>query len=143
RTATQLYSVALTHIEKNPDDRYVDTEEQAQAAQAPPRRARGPGSGAATPKGEQSDEDADTPRRGRGLGSATETNAKPEVKVEWDGLDRRIRQLTRLGGSVLTVAPSPDSKTYAFVAAGGDEDGGGRPALYTIADDGTRLTTVS
>src|SRR6185503_20007248 len=33
RSTMQLYSVALTHIEKNPDDRDVDTEEQAQGPQ--------------------------------------------------------------------------------------------------------------
>ena len=50
-------------------------------------------------------------------------------------------------GSVSSVFPSPDSHTYAFIAAGGDDAGGGRgagggPALYAIADDGTRLTVV-
>src|ERR1041385_6810146 len=33
RSTTQLYSFALAHIERNPDDRDVDTEEQAQAGQ--------------------------------------------------------------------------------------------------------------
>src|SRR5205085_6548404 len=40
RSTMQLYSVALTHIEKNPDDRDVDTEEQAQTPQTPVRRGR-------------------------------------------------------------------------------------------------------
>ena len=67
------------------------------------------------------------------------------MKIEWDGIDRRIRKLTSVGGSVVMVAPSPDSKTYAFIASGADEGegGSGAPALYTIAEDGSRLTRVS
>src|SRR5205807_2235398 len=115
RTTMQLYSVSLTHVEKNPDDRDVDTEEQAEAALEAPRRS--PGAGAAAPR--------------------------VEVKIEWDGLDRRMHQLTRGIESVMQVAPSPDSRTYAFVAIGGIEEGRGGPAIYTIGDDGTRLTRVS
>lgn len=118
RTVLQLYSASLTHITNSPYDRDVDTEEQAQAADS---------------------------RRGRPAGAdPAGAAAKVEVKIEWDGLDRRIRQISRTVGSVLSVAPSPDSRTYAFVASGSEGDeGGGRPALYTIADDGTRLTQVA
>jgi len=135
RSPLQLYSVALTRIEKNPDiDRDIDTEEQAQAAQNPSRRTRPSGSGSGT-RADSTDEDSDLTRR--------PATSKVEVKIEWDGLDRRIRQLTRVGGSVMTVVPSPDSHTYAFIASGGDEEGGGRPALYTISEDGSRLTPLS
>ncbi len=139
RTTMQLYSVALTHIEKNPDDRDVDTEEQAQGPQSPGRRGRSSVSTNA-PSSDSTDGEVETPRRTNATASA-----KVEVKIEWDGLDRRIKKLTSVGGSVTTVKPSPDSKTYAFIASGGDEgDGGsGAPALYTIAEDGSRLTRVS
>ena len=73
---------------------------------------------------------AETARRG--------TAPKVEVKIEWDGLDQRIKRLTTLG--VNDVVPAPDSRTYLLVAGGGGTDG---PGLYTIADDGTRLTRVS
>ncbi len=120
RTTLQLFSVALTHMDKNPDDRDVDTEAQAAAVPDAGRRGGGGGAGAAP---------------------------RPEVKIEWDGLDRRIRQLTNLPGSVGNVVPSPDSRTYAFVAAGGGDaagtGAGGGPALYTINEDGTRLTVVA
>ena len=45
----------------------------------------------------------------------------------------------------MSVVPSPDGRTYAFVAAGGgaDDATGGGPALYTIADDGSRLTRLT
>jgi len=54
-----------------------------------------------------------------------------------------MHQLTRGIESVMQVVPSPDSRTYAFVAIGAIEEGRGGPAIYTIGDDGTRLTRVS
>jgi tricorn protease len=119
RTTLQLFSVSLSHAERNPDDRDIDTEAQAQAA-------------------------AESGRGGGGRGAA----APPVVvKIEWDGLDRRIRQLTNMPGSVGNISPSPDSRTIAFVAQGGGETGGagagGGPTLYTIGDDGTRLMVVA
>jgi len=71
------------------------------------------------------------------------------VKIVWDGLDRRVTQLTRMPGSVSSVTPSPDSRTYLFLATGGAaEEGAGAgagagPAYYTIAEDGTRLTRLN
>ncbi len=147
RTTLQLYSVPLTHLEKNPDDRDVDTEEQAQAAEAAPRRARGSAStNAVAPRTRDTDEEAETPRRGPGAGLEARTTARPAVKIEWDGLDRRIRRLTSLAESVTTVVPSPDSRTYAFVAFGrssGEEGATGRPGLYTISENGTNLVLVT
>ena len=115
RTPMQLYAITLTHSEKNPDDRDLDTEEQAQAAA---RRTR--------------------------TGPATPTDpAKVTVKIEWDSLDRRVKQLSRVSGTVTALAPSPDSRTHAFVVSPTEEEGGGRPALYTVADDGSRLTMLA
>ena len=112
RTTMQLYSVALMKRDKDPDERGVDTEEEAMKAQPPlPADRRGPA--AAAPK--------------------------VDVKIDWDGFDKRIRQVTRSNDSVFSVAPSPDGKTYAFVAAG-EQSGAG---LYTIQDTGERLTRVA
>lgn len=116
RSTSQLFSVALTPIEKDPTDRDINTEAQAEATQQD-----------AAPRG---------PRN----------NGPVQVKIEWDGIERRITQLTRMAGSVSTVVPSPDGRTYLFMAAGGGapgEDGGGGPAMYTIAEDGTRLTRLN
>jgi tricorn protease len=142
RTPTQLYSVALTRIEKHPDEeRDIDTEAEAQAAQSVARRGRSSGGSGATARAEQNEGEGN---RERGAGAGAEASAKVEVKIEWEGIERRMRQLTRVSGSVSTVVPSPDSRTYAFVATGGDEGGrGGGPALYTVAEDGTRLTRVT
>ena len=57
------------------------------------------------------------------------------------------RQLTRMPGSVMYVVPAPDSRTYLFSAMGGGTDdaagAGAGPAMYTINEDGTRLTRLN
>jgi tricorn protease len=126
RGSAQLYSVALTHMEKDPNDRDVNTEAQAEAA------------------------DRETAAAGRGgRGAAAGPPANVQVKIEWDALERRITQLTRLPGSVSAVAPAPDSRTYLFMAIAGAPAGGeegapaGGPAMYTISEDGSRLTRLN
>ena len=123
RGTTQLYAISLTHVDKNPDDRDVDTEAEAEAALAETNGGRG----------------------GRGTGAAP----KVDVKIEWDGIGRRVKKLTNMPGSVLNVEPAPDSRIFAFAAIGGSpaaaEGGttGGGPALYTITEDGSRVTRLS
>jgi tricorn protease len=97
RTTTQLYSVALNPIEKDPNPADINTEEQAMAAET---------SGAAAGRG------------GRGGAGAAAAPTNVAVKITWDGLDRRITQLTHMTGSVGFVVPSPDSLTYLFSAQG-------------------------
>jgi tricorn protease len=125
RGSAQLYSVALTHIEKDPADHDVNTEAQAEAA------------------------DRETPAGRGGRGAAAGAGSNVEVKIEWDGLARRITQVTRVPGSVSAVVPAPDSRTYLFTAmaagAGGGEEAApvGGLAMYTISEDGTRLTRLN
>jgi tricorn protease len=114
RTTMQLYSVSLTRIEKGPDEG-VDTEAEAEAALNDPAQRRAPGTAA----------------------------PKVEVKIDWDGLDRRIKQLSNLSGNVNSVAPAPDSRTYAFWGGGGGAEAGGGLGLYTISEDGTRQTRLN
>ena len=122
RGVSQLFSISLNPIEKDPNDRDIDTEAQAEAADA-----------AATNAG----------RGGRGGAPAN-----VQVKIVWDGIDRRITQLTR-GGSVSNVVPSPDGRTYLFQAQGAgpaaadDAAAAAGPGMYTIAEDGTRLTRLN
>ena len=119
-TPSQLFAISLQRIDKNPDDRDINTEEQALAAlnEGAGRGGRGPAAGAA---------------------------ANVEVKIEWDGLDRRVKKLTSGSNSVFSVYPSPDSRTYAFMSGGGfggaDEAGG--PGLYVMGDDGSRITRLN
>jgi tricorn protease len=125
RGTTQLYAVSLTRVDKNPDNRDVDTEAEAEAALA----------------------EANGARSGRGSGAAPAP--KIQVKIEWDGIDRRVKKLTNMPGAVLNVVPAPDSRMYALAAIGGAPAGGengaagGGPALYTLSDDGSRLTRLN
>ena len=115
RATEQVYSVGLQKEEKNLSDRGLDDEEQAQAAE----------------------------RQNRTRDAQARGNAAPaEVKIDFDGLARRIRQITRLGDNVTSVTVSPDSRLYAFVAVA-DEDGRPQATLRTVAEDGTQLTTVA
>jgi tricorn protease len=112
----QLYSVSLLPEEKDPLDQDIDSEAEAMAAAETARRPRagGPGGG----QGEQA------------------AGRRVEVKIDWNGLNERVRQVTRLSENVSGAVPSPDSRLYAFVSMGAN---GG---IYTIQDDGERLTRV-
>ena len=133
-TPSQLYAVPLTPVDKAPDDRDINTEEQAMAllnesAGAAGRGGRGPG-GAAGP--------------GAGAPPAVTVN------IEWDGLERRIQKLTSMPGPVLSIVPSPDSRSYAYMSMGGqitpnaaDGGAGGGPGLYVIHEDGTAMQRLN
>lgn len=111
----QLYSVSLNKEEKNPSDQGVDDEEQAQAA-----------------------EKLDRFRNAQARGEAP----KPEVKIDFESITRRPHQITHLSDNITTIAVSPDSKLYAFVAVAERET---RPVatLYVIPEDGTQVTTIT
>jgi tricorn protease len=115
RAFVQVYSVTLAKEEKNPTDRGVDDEEQAQAA-----------------------ERLDRQRNAQARGEAP----KPDVKIDFDGINRRSHQVTHLSDNVTTIAVSPDSRLYAFVAVS-DADGRPSATLYTIPEDGTQTTTIT
>ena len=114
--AAALYSVSLSEEEKDPMSRDIDSEAAAEAA-----------------------EKETAPRGGRG--AAAESHAI-EVKIDFAGLERRIHKVTRLSDNIVTAVPSPDSRTYAFVAAAEEE---GRPVsrLYTIGADGEGLKQIT
>ncbi len=121
QTVMSLYTLSLVRDEKNPADRSIDSEQQAASADQTPRGRTGGG--------------MRPPESG-------EAARKVEVKIEWDGLERRARRLTRLADNVVSVATSPDSRIYAFVTMG-EQDGRFVSALYTIQEDGERLTRVA
>ena len=59
--------------------------------------------------------------------------AKVEVKIDFDHLDRRVKQITTTGDRISGMTLAPDGKTVAFVTSGVE---GGRPvnSIWT-ADD--------
>jgi tricorn protease len=117
-----LYSVSLAREERDPMSKDVDDEEAALAAE----RAAGERGG--RPGGAERTEEARKP--------------PPEVKIEWEGLARRIRQVSRLSDNVTTAVPAPDSKSYALVAQG-EVDGRPTSMVYTIQADGDQLRRLT
>ncbi|MDR3700880.1 MAG: S41 family peptidase [Candidatus Sulfopaludibacter sp.] len=123
RGSTGLYAVAFVPLEKDPLDRDINTEEQAEAADA-----------AAPPAG----------RGGRGAGAAP---ANVQVKIDWNGLDRRVTRLAANSGNISMVVPSPDGRTYLFQAGGGAAAAPGAepaaPGMYTMNEDGTGIAHLN
>ena len=111
-----IYSLALAPEDTDTMSRDVDTEEQARSVAA----ARG----------------------GRGGGGGGAPAAPPETKIDFGGMERRINQVTHLTDNILSVAPSPDSRSYAFVATV-DVEGRPTPTLYIIQADGSMLRRLS
>ncbi|MGQ0736436.1 MAG: S41 family peptidase [Acidobacteriota bacterium] len=63
------------------------------------------------------------------------------VTIDWPGLARRTRQITRMPFAISSYAVAPDSRSLAFVTT---EPAGVRnqPVIYTIQQDGRRLARV-
>jgi tricorn protease len=108
-----IYSVMLSKEDTDSMSRDVDTEEQARAMAA-----------------------ANAGRGGRGAGTGVApTNA--ETKIDFDGMEHRITQITHLTENISAIAPSPDSRSYAFVSTV-DVDGRAASTLYVIQADGSQ-----
>src|SRR6185437_7859630 len=77
-------------------------------------------------------------RRGRGPRTAPPT----EPKIDWSGLKRRTRQVTRGATRVSGFIPARNGTALFFVGSEGRGPGGGQ-AIYRIQDDGKRLTRLT
>ena len=109
-----IYSVSLAKEDADTMSRDVDTEDEARAM-------------------------AD---RAPGRGGAAQRNAGPvEVKIDFDGLEHRINQVTRITDDISTFTTSPDSRSYAFVTSP-TVDGRPVPTLSVIQADGSQLRRV-
>lgn len=121
RSTAQITSVSLMPEEKDPQDKSIDNEEEAAKAA---REARRPGPGQPRPDG------PDGP------------GAKVEVKINFENIGRRTRQLTRTADTITSLAISPDSQTIAFVTTG-TEGGRSVQSIWSLQIDGDRLTRVT
>ncbi|MGH9657366.1 MAG: S41 family peptidase [Bryobacteraceae bacterium] len=113
----QIYSVALERQERDPDDPELRAERENQTPEAKSEGAsRRPAAANAPPP-------------------------KP-VAIDWAGLKRRTRPVTRLPHPVNRFAVAPDGRTLVFVV---NEPAGTRsaPVLYSIQEDGRRLTRIT
>src|SRR5262249_1240234 len=121
QNSIQIYSVMLEHQDRDPDD----PEERAeQAPQTPP--AGEDGEAAAPPVRQRPP--ANRPPR--------------EIKMDWDGLKRRRRQIRRMPFQINNYTITPDSRTIVFVTT---EPAGPAsiPVVYSIQDDGRRLSRIT
>ena len=116
--SAQIYSVWLEHQDRDPDD--AEERETASDSQQPA------GEGA------------------EGAPVRRPVNRTPprEIKIDWDGLKRRTRQITRMPFPILNYTVTPDSRTLVFVTT---EPAGPAniPVVYAIGEDGRRLTRVT
>jgi tricorn protease len=82
---------------------------------------------------------AEEPPAGRGQAAAAAAPAS--ISIDWTGVKRRTRQITRMPFGVTSYAIAPDSRTIAFATT---EPSATRtiPVLYTIQQDGRRLSRL-
>lgn len=129
----QLFSVTLEKLERDPDDPEERAEQEAAQAEGLP--AGIPAGGAADPAAVMS---AMAARRQQG---AQRQPPKP-VNVDWAGLKRRTKQLTRMPFPVFNYNIAPDGRTLVFVTS---EPAGlfSVPVIYAVGEDGKRLTRIT
>jgi tricorn protease len=114
--SSQIYAVALEREERDPadpEDRPEQGELQDQTNDAVTRRVAG-----------------------------AQRNAPPkDINIDWAGLKRRTRQVTRMPFAVFDYAIGADNRTIVFVTT---EPAGIRnvPVVYSIQEDGRRLTRI-
>jgi len=129
----QISSIALTPETTDTLDKAVDSEEEAATNErTQPRTGQRAGAEAAPERPDGSPAERARPT----------TAKKVEVKIDFNRIGRRARQLTRTGDTIQDLTIAPDSKTYAFVTSGTE---GGRPvqSIWTIQPDGEHLSRLT
>ncbi|MFN0121208.1 MAG: S41 family peptidase [Blastocatellia bacterium] len=89
------------------------------------------------------DEDAEPAEQVQGRGPGAQRNQPPrEIAIDWAGLKRRTRQVTRMPFGAFNYTVAPDSRTIVFLTS---EPATTRntPVIYSIQEDGRRLTRIT
>jgi tricorn protease len=120
--SVQIYSVVLEHLDRDPDDPEMRAE--SEAAESAPEGAGGEGAG----PGRRPSMDRRQPPR--------------EIKMEWTGMKRRTRQITRMPFPISSYTIAPDSRTIVFVTSEPSATAS-VPVIYSIQDDGKRLVRIT
>jgi tricorn protease len=121
-TTMALWALSLRDQDRDPTNRDIDNEAQGLAAEA-------------------------AARQNTGRGSAAPTQI-PEVRIDWNGLARRARQLSVPGTAIGGLTPSPEGHSIALTAStagiGGGRGGApdGNAGLYIIDVESGQLTRV-
>jgi tricorn protease len=116
RSTAQIFVVALTRQEKDPSEADVDSESEAALVKPSPR-----------PRPDGAD-------------------AKVELKIDFERIARRARQVTRTADTIGSLAVSPDGKTLVFSTSGVE---GGQPvqSIWSVSLEGAatprRLTQAA
>jgi tricorn protease len=115
----QLYSVGLEKLDRDPDD--AEDRPEADNTQAAPGGVDAEGNPIRRPAG---------PR------------PPHETKMDWAGMKHRTRQITRMPFAVGNYVLAPDGRTIVFVSSE-PNNAGATPVIYSIQDDGRRLTRIT
>ncbi len=131
-TSVQIHSVGLEKLERDPDDPEERAEQEAAQAAA--------ATAAAAAAAQQLS--GDTGAAGASRMNPAQRPAPKPVNIDWAGLKRRTRQLTRMPFAVTNYNISPDSKTIVFTSS---ELAGAAnvPVVYSIQEDGKRMTRIT
>jgi tricorn protease len=113
--SAQVYAITLEREERDPND--------------PEERP------------EQADNQDQTPEGAMRRMAAQRNQPPKEINIDWAGLKRRTRQITRMPFAVFNYAVSPDNRTIVFSTT---EPSATRavPVIYSIGEDGKRLTRI-
>lgn len=113
RSTAQLYTISLVPEDRDPSGRGIDSEEDAARQK---------------------------PKAGTGTNN-TAARAKVEVKIDFNRMGRRARQLTKVADAISSVAVSLDSQSVLFVTSG--VEGGRRvQSIWSASIDGGRVSRV-
>ncbi len=134
RSTAQIFLVSLTAEDKAPADRNIDSEEDAVKAERERRRTGFP----MFRRGGEGEANPDEPKPPEGKPG----ERKVEVKIDFNRMGRRTRQLTRTEDNIGAMAVTPDSRTLIFVTSGAE---GGRPvtSIWSLTLDDERLTRLT
>ncbi len=135
-----LYSVDLARLDIDPDDPEAEERkktEKKQEDKKPPEEEKpddkekpdGEEKKPDEPKTEKKKEDKPGPKPGKKL---------PEVKIDFEGIEKRMKQLLRVPGRMQSLAVAPDGSSIVVVIR---EPRGKEEVniIYSVLDDGKKL----
>ncbi|MES2522449.1 MAG: S41 family peptidase [Gemmatimonadota bacterium] len=126
---SQLFVVSLARLTEDPNDPVV-RERQRRGAGRPERNDSSASGGAAAPTGAGSAAAASAANAANNPAPASAFT----VRVDADGIERRVTQLTRGANAVGTYFLSRDGRTIYFTVGGAGGGGGGQGAAPADAD---------